>query len=230
MAPDTDQHKLKGKSLLRTTEGIILSAGLLLAAGFLGSTLVGFHWHPVECRALLGMTATNIVFGRAAGLSLGFASLLPEWLVVLGNALVETIQVLLVYPLFVWSWQRLLEFRALRRFMASTRRAAEEHQTRIQRFGVVGLFVFVWVPFWMTGPVVGAVIGFFIGLRPWVNLTVVLGGTWVAITCWAFLLAELQEQTAMLGRYAPLVIVAGLILLVLVARLLKRRHRRRHED
>ncbi|HAV64400.1 MAG TPA: hypothetical protein DCY13_18785 [Verrucomicrobiales bacterium] len=216
--------------LFRTVEGAILLLGLILAGTYLAVVVAGLRWFPEESRALLGMTATNIVLGRIAGLTLGFAGPLGYWQVVLANALIETIQVLLVYPLFVLSWQRLLEFRALRRFMASMRRAAERHQPRIQRYGAAGLFVFVWIPFWMTGPVVGSVLGFFLGLRPWFNLTVVLGGTWIAIACWAYLLAEVQEQAARLGRYVPVAIVAALILLVFLARWLHRRVGRSRGD
>ena len=30
---------------------------------------------------------------------------------------------------------------------------------KLRKFGIAGLFVFVFAPFWMTGPVVGAIIG-----------------------------------------------------------------------
>jgi hypothetical protein len=50
----------------------------------------------------------------------------------------------------------------------------------------------VFVPFWMTGPVVGAIIGVLLGLKPRVNLAVVLSATYVAIFLWALLLDELH--------------------------------------
>lgn len=54
------------------------------------------------------MTATNIIFGRAAGISVGYTMGLDHIVVVTVNMLIETILVLLFYPLFVLSWRRLL--------------------------------------------------------------------------------------------------------------------------
>ena len=55
----------------------------------------------------------------------------------------------------------------------------------------------------MTGPVVGSIIGFLIGLRPWVNIVTVLGSTCVAIGVWALLLNELSAWAATANRSAP---------------------------
>jgi hypothetical protein len=46
------------------------------------------------------MTGLNLVIGRAAGLSFGYASGFGHAQVVPLNMLVETIQVLIVYPMF----------------------------------------------------------------------------------------------------------------------------------
>ncbi len=70
----------------------------------------------------------------------------------------------------------------------------------VRKFGIAGLIVFV--PFWMTGPVVGSIIGFLIGLRPWVNLALVLTTAYVAIGLWALLLNELSAWAATFDRLA----------------------------
>jgi len=205
-------------SLFKTDEGRILVAALLLVAACVTALGMGLFRDDVYAQELLGMGATNVVFGRAAGLSFGFAAGLPNWIVVGANGLIETIQVMLVYPLFVLSWRSLLEIRALNKFMLRTRRAAERHEKKIQRFGIPGLFVFVLIPFWMTGPVIGSVIGFFLGLRAWVNLVVVLSGTWLAVFGWAWVLRKLQRQAEVLGTYVPFTIVVAVIVLILLAR------------
>jgi hypothetical protein len=80
----------------------------------------------------------------------------------------------------------------------------------------------VFTPFWMTGPVVGAIVGLLIGLRTRTNLAVVLAGTYVAIGVWALLLNELNKWAAAYNRFAPFALVIALTLIALSGRLIRR--------
>jgi Mn2+/Fe2+ NRAMP family transporter len=80
---------------------------------------------------------------------------------------------------------------------------------------MVGLFAFVFLPFWMTGPVVGSVIGFLIGLKARHNLPIVLSATYAAVAVWAVFFERMNEWLAAYGRYAAF----GLVLVVAVAAL-----------
>jgi hypothetical protein len=93
----------------------------------------------------------------------------------------------------------------------------------VRKFGIAGLFVFVFLPFWMTGPVVGAIIGFLIGLRAWVNMGVVLVATYVAIGVWALLLNELSAWAATVNRFAPYALFLAIVLIAVAMYLLHRR-------
>jgi len=201
----------------------ILRAGLLLAAIYLAALGTIIFLYPKQGQVLVGMTLTNIVVGRAGGMSLGYAGGLEHHVVIPANMFIETLQVMILYPLFVFSWNHLLEIRALQRFMTRVKHAAESRREYIHRYGIVGLFVFVFTPFWMTGPVVGSVVGFLIGLRPWVNMGVVLGATYIAIGCWALLLREVHDWAAEYHRYAPLGLATAVIALVLAGRALRKR-------
>jgi uncharacterized membrane protein len=157
-------------------------------------------------------------FGYASGF--GHAQVIPL------NMLVETIQVLVVYPLFALSWRQLIKLRTLQPFVTRMHRAAAFRGGTVRKFGIAGLFVFVFVPFWMTGPVVGAIIGFLIGLRPWVNLAVVLVSTYIAIGVWGLLLNELNAWATTVNRYAPYALFLAIVLIAAAMRLLSR-HRDR---
>jgi uncharacterized membrane protein len=135
-------------------------------------------------------------------------------MVIFTSIILETILVLLFYPLFVFSWRHLLAFKWLDKSFGRIHRAAEAHKDKIQRYGIVGLFVFVWLPFWMTGPAVGCVIGYMLGLRAWVNMTVVLSGTYVAIFGWAFLLKKFHEQAKSYGSYAGLIVIIVAVVII----------------
>ena len=59
------------------------------------------------------MTGLNLLIGPGAGMSFGYASGMSHLQVVPLNMLVETLHVLVFYPLFVLSWRHLLDLPAL---------------------------------------------------------------------------------------------------------------------
>jgi len=210
--PEEKLYVLAG--LLTTPEGCILVTGLVMTLLSIVGLALSWIWSPEKFQVLVTITVTNIIFGRAAGLSVGYTIGLGDSVVVPINMLIETILVLLFYPLFVLSWRRLLVIQALRNIMERTSKSAEAHRETIRRYGMFGLLIFVWSPFWMTGPVVGCAIGFLLGIRPLFNLTVVLAGTYLAITCWAILLKNLHNRVLAYSPFAPVILVAIIILIV----------------
>lgn len=212
---NTPEEKYILKKLLSTPEGHILEIGLILTLLFVIVLGIGYIRFPEKAHMFLGMSATNILFGRAAGISFGYSFELGNVLVILTNILIETILVLIFYPLFVFSWQSILVIEPLKKFMKHTSLAAETHQDTIRKYGIIGLFMFVWLPFWMTGPMVGCAIGYLLGLSPWKNLTIVLTSTCLAIVCWSLLLRKLHDKVAEYGPYASIILVIAIILIAL---------------
>ncbi len=212
---NSPEEKYIWKKLLSTPEGHILEIGLILT---LLSTIVlvlGYLRFPEKAHVFLGMSATNVLFGRAAGISFGYSFELSNVLVILTNILIETILVLIFYPLFVFSWQSILVIEPLKNFMKRMNIAAETHQDTIRKYGIIGLFMFVWLPFWMTGPMVGCAVGYLLGLNPWKNLTIVLSSTCIAIVCWSLLLRKIHDKIAEYGPYASISFVVAIILIAL---------------
>ncbi len=218
------QKRLVWIRLLRSEEGRVLAAGLVLALGGIGALALSWLWSPTLSQVLVAIAAMNILFGRAAGLSFGYAAGLDHGVVVPVNMIVETILVLLFYPLFVFSWRHLVEIRGLTKLIKRTTTAAEANREKIRKYGMIGLLAFVWLPFWMTGPVVGCAIGFLLGLRTWLTLTVVLAGTYLAIGGWALVLRELHVRAAEYSVFGPMALLALIILIAVVGYLLHRAH------
>ncbi len=160
-------------------------------------------------------------------MSFGYAVNLSHGVVVPVNMLIETILVLLFYPLFVFSWRHLVEIPGLSKIIKRTSRVAEAKRETIRKYGMIGLLAFVFLPFWMTGPVVGCAIGFLLGLQTWVTLTVVLAGTYLAIGGWALLLRELHVRVAEYSVFGPMVLTALIVLIAVAGYLLHRAHSER---
>lgn len=214
-------ERLRG-TLLTSSEGRILLAGVILSFAYilwLGARLLV---SPDEFQDLIGMTAIDIMFGRAAAMAYGYAKRLGHVKVIPICMIVETILVLIVYPLFVFSWQHLLIIKGLKKPFERIRKSAELHKGKVQKYGIIGLFAFVWFPFWMTGPVVGCVIGFLLGLRAWINITAVLSGTYLAIIVWGLFLSRFRDSVAAYSSQAAMVLMILLIVIIIAGSLLYR--------
>lgn len=182
---------------------------------------------PEYLQQLLSITATNVIFGRMAGLSIGVASQMDTTLLVGLNFFIESVMVLILYPLFVLSWKKLdlISYPPLRQFLAKSKKNAHTYEPLIKRYGVFGLILFVLTPFAMTGPVVGSFVGFLIGFRHGVTLFVVLFSTFIAILLWVYLIKNFEE---VLIAYNDMLmtgfLVAALLMLLwyLIKRVLKK--------
>jgi len=219
---NSEQKDQLKATLLTSSEGRLLLIGVALA--FIYTTWLGIKllYSPEESQILIGMTAIDIVFGRAFAMASGYSLSLGHGTVIPVCIIIETILVLIFYPLFVFSWRHLLVINRLKNIFERIHRSAETHKDKVQRYGIIGLFVFVWFPFWMTGPVVGCVIGFLLGLRVWLNITVVLAGTYAAIFGWAFFLRQFHDRVASYSSYAAMVLMALLVVIIILGHLLHR--------
>jgi len=210
------------ETLLTSPEGRILLVGVALAFIYTLWLVIKLINSPEESQILMGMTATNIMFGRATAMIFGYSQELGHVTVITVCIIIETILVLIFYPLFVFSWRHLLVIKWLKNMFERIHKAAETHKDKVQKYGIIGLFVFVWLPFWMTGPVVGCVIGFLLGLKARLNIPVVLAGTSVAIFGWAFFMRWINERAASYSPYAGVVIFVLLIVIIILGNRLHR--------
>ena len=218
--PNSEQKNQLKSNLLTSSEGYLLLIGVALAFIYTFWLGIKLLLSPDESQVLVGLTATELTLGRGFAMTFGYTLGLGHNTVIPICIILETIYVLILYPLFVFSWRRLLVIKWMKRTFGRIQKSAETHKDKVQKYGVIGLFVFVWFPFWMTGPVVGSVIGFLLGLRLWLNMTVVLVGTYAAIVGWAFLLRQFHQQVASYSSYAAMVLMVLFLFIIIVAHFL----------
>ncbi|MBD3790120.1 MAG: small multi-drug export protein [Campylobacterales bacterium] len=183
------QHKF-----LSHTEGRILGMGLFLLVLLLIFLAYCALERPDDFNVLLSITASNILFGRMAGLSIGIASQMNTFWLIFFNLCIETIMVLIFYALFVMSWKSLhvITYGPLNDFFQKAQASAEKYQPLIQKYGVLGLILFVLTPFAMTGPVVGSFVGYLMGLSHLTTLISVLASTLMAIIAWTYVIKNFE--------------------------------------
>ena len=204
--------------LLDSTEGRLLATGLAMVLALTVAIGVGLILAPDWTLKLATAIGLSLVIGIAASISYGFAAGLGSPEVMLCNILVESLQVLVLYPLFLLGWRQLIDVGRMAPMLERLRTAAQARQDVIRRWGIAGLFVFVFVPFWMTGPIVGAIIGFLLGMSHALTLAVVLTASALGVVIYTVLLGHLDAWAsvtlhpyAVFGSIMVLVAAAGLV-------------------
>ncbi len=210
---------------ISSQEGKILTFGILLLLAYLGGIIGTYLFSVDDANNLVVMTVTNFLFGRAAGISYGFSVEFADLLIIMANIIIELITVMLVYPLFVFSWKRSLEIKGLKNFFSKVKELRSRYSSLFEKYGKYGLFLFVWFPFWMTGPVVGSMIGFLIGIKHYHTMVIVIMGTSLAIIVWTYFLKELISLLNQLSAYAPHILLGLFIVIAVVFKFLKRENR-----
>lgn len=206
---------------MSSQEGKIFIAGVLLFIAFLSIIIVVYQFSVDAANDLMAMSVTNFFFGRAAGISYGYTVEFSDRVIILMNMMIEFIMVMITYPLFVFSWNKSLNLKFLRHFFISVKREKLKYKSFFQKYGKYGLFLFVWFPFWMTGPVIGAIIGFLIGIKHYMTLFIVLSGTSLAIVIWTYFLKELIILLNQISANAPYILLALFIAIAITLKVLK---------
>lgn len=181
------------EKLFKEKEGNILLVCLILTF-FLTFFIIASYLIDVSfANKITGIVFSNILVGRVPALSFGYAAELSHFVVISLNIVIEMILVTAIYPLFVASFKGILKLQTLETFFNEVKAKKQEHQKKFDTYGKFGLFIFVFIPFWMTGPIVGAMIGFLIGLNHYTTISIVFISTIIAITLWGLFLQEIID-------------------------------------
>ncbi|MGE4455498.1 MAG: small multi-drug export protein [Arcobacteraceae bacterium] len=203
---------------LNKTETRLLLSGLFLLLLLLASLGIVAFFDIELSSKLLGTVLTNLIVGRMGGLSFGFSSGIDFYIVLFINLYFEVLLVLIVYSLFVLSWQNAVKFKRLEHFFEVVKAFVAKHHDKFDKYGTYGIFFFVFMPLFMSGPVVGAIIGYIIGIRHIKNILIVLSSTFLATTLWAFFLNEIVTFLNDINQYASWGILVVLIIVALIAK------------
>lgn len=209
----------KSMDFINDPEGKTFIAGVVIAVLFSLWVSVSHFWMPGKTPAILAVTGAHVMAGRAVGIYLGLTVGLDFNIVLMINIIIDTLWVLLLYPIAIFSMKRLLFFHFIEKSINKIIKAAERHRGTIKRYGLWGLFLFVLCPLPMTGPVVGGVIGNLIGLRTRTNMGIVLSATYAALAIWGAVLVGIHHKIQTQSPTAPILVLALLIGIGLIGRL-----------
>jgi uncharacterized membrane protein len=164
-------------------------------------------WRLVAELALLGHVL-NVADGTSSGFS-------REYLLI-QSGLQDIILVLVAYPWVVRAYQGMKTRGLIGKTIDNFRLNAENKHKYVAPFGAIGLWVFVFFPFWGTGALVGSIIGYLIGLRTWMIFASVLSGHFLGVVTTVLFFNFVRQWTEGFNHaavaYLPWIIAAGIAL------------------
>jgi uncharacterized membrane protein len=200
-----------------TWEAKLFVAGLVLTLALAVELATLVVLVPDWGLPLLQAVPADALSGKEGALLFSISGGAPWWLAAQVSALQHLALGTLVFPLFLFLLHRYhgrdsLVMRRIRRIEA----AAERRRAFVTKWGPVGLFLFMMVPFLVNGPLVGAILGRLAGIpTPYLILPVV-GATLVSSYLWAASYAGLVHVFETIDPVLPK-IMSGAVIGLLVA-------------
>ncbi|SMD01881.1 Putative small multi-drug export protein [Desulfocicer vacuolatum DSM 3385] len=203
----------KGK-IYKTPEGMILWGGVLLTVALMGLIIWFALTDPPRAGNLLLAFAAHIFGGRAAGIGLCFMAGFNLVWTLLYNFYLEILIVCLAYSVFILSMSNHIKFKWVMQISVAMKNKAEKHKDKIEKYGWIGLFLFVMVPLPVTGPVTGSIMGYLLNIHVGRNFSAVFLGTFAAIFFWVIFFDFLEQHVHVI-QY----VIIGIVLIVLFSHL-----------
>ena len=196
----------------------ILSLGLSLAllAGLYLAVLL--FTNPGLYRVLSSTAIVHIMGGRALGVATCLSANISPFYTILYNFFLEVVIVLIAYGIVVLIMRNVIQPKLLHSTVRQAELTAQKQKTNIKKYGAIGLFFFVMFPFFMTGPVIGAIIGYLLHYRAINNFLIVFSGTLCSIVVYTLVGNNIINY---IGQYVEIdlvkkwgSIIVGLLILI----------------
>jgi len=147
--------------------GLILSFLTCLYLLYLLFTNFGLY------KILSSTAIVHIMGGRALGIAACLAADISLFYTISYNFFLEVVIVLITYGMVVLIMRNIIQPKLFRSAVKQAELAAQDQKTNIKKYGSIGLFLFVMLPFFMTGPVIGSIIGYLLNYKAINNFLIV---------------------------------------------------------
>ena len=196
--------------MLSEESGVFAVGSLMLIAWFLAIAVLWHLGQPWDQWVIMGFT--ELILGRGVAIAKAVEMGMQPGLVIFLATYVDAVTVFLFYPVLILACRNLVEGRPVDPHMKGIIESAEKNVTRFAKYKIAGIFLFVWLPFFMTGVVVGA-------LKTWTNMATVTLGTLTAAACWLYTYDYLYGRLTQIHSQIPALFTAALIAALIVRRL-----------
>ncbi len=215
------QRRVLKRFLSSATGRIFVGGCLLLIACVVVLGFMAYYRIP-SWPHVFAMAAAHMAAGKGVSVVQGLALGLHPVVILMLATISDIVLMLLVYPVFVFTYEHYFESRLFQNHMRPMFESAQKRIDRIGRFKVLGVFIIVWLPLWMTGVVVGSVLGYLVGLRARETLAAAALGTFTSILVWLYFSNQILSAAGWVDNK-----IVGFVFFVLLLGFLALRRRRR---
>ena len=165
----------------------ILFLGLVLTA------LTGIYFlyllftDPGLYKVLSSTAIIHLMGGRALGILTCLSAGISLFYTISYNFFLEVVIVLIAYGVVVLVMRNIIQPKLFDSAVRKAELTAQSQKTKVKKYGSIGLFLFVMFPFFMTGPVIGAIIGYLLNYKAINNFMIVFSGTLASIIIYALI-------------------------------------------
>ena len=197
---------MNGQKLYQSVEGRVFIFGLAMVLGLIGLIIALWLHTPEHAQSLALAFLAHSFGGRAAGVGLCLMAGLPTLWNIAYNFYLEVLIVCFTYSLFVLSINHRIQFPWAISMTRNLMDKARKHKGKIEKYGWIGLYLFVMIPLPVTGPVVGSIIGYMLRMSILRNMSAVLLGTLTAIIAWVYCFEFLEDHLHMIQYFLVAII------------------------
>ena len=157
------------------------------------------------------LVVAHIVGGRAGNASIGLNSGFNPWFILFQSCMQDFIIMFYAFPLFATGLAAAEKWPVIGSALTQIHALAERHKARLAPYGVLGLTLFVVFPFWSTGPLVGVVVGYLLGLRVLFSFAAVITGNIIAVALWIWAFDFVNTRLHAIDENLPWVLTGAIV-------------------
>ncbi len=195
----------------------------ITALVFIGAAVLWGEPYPHVGKLIVA----HIVGGRAGNATIGLNSGFDPWFILFQSCMQDFIIMFYAFPIFATGLAAAEKWPLIGPALTRIHALAERYKSRLAPYGVLGLMLFVLFPFWSTGPLVGVVVGYLLGLRVLWSFSAVIVGNVIAVALWIFAFDFVNGKLLAIDENLPWIVAAAIIVASILGGLWHRWQRRR---
>jgi len=156
------------------------------------------------------------------GLELNFSALTVIFIILT----YLTAFLLIMLSVIGFLWVKAQEFKLFKNFVETRMKKAEQRAKTMKKWSWIGIVAFVWMPFPMTGAIMGFLIARAEGYNSLTSIMITIPSMWFGVVCWTLWFDELYKIIEKIGpqltRYVTILLVLLPLLYYLSSTLIKK--------
>ena len=203
---------------MEKTEKYIFLTGIVLFIVMLLFFLISSLLRNEFAFKIMAVILGTVIGGRMAAIFTGIELGLYSLYIIIILFIFNTAWLFIIFPLISTFYHRVIEIKILGKVLHSTKRTAQIQKDKITQYGAWGLPVFIWLPFPWTGAVIGAVIGFLLGISTKKIMLISVISMLIGVISWTYGFQYMLYFTGTAGKIVSIIF----LLLILFSSVMKK--------